>query len=92
MVYQIKSNVNLLYSFIHVFIYNSIIKCFWQNFAKPLAKVFRKISNRGFLNAFAKGLAKLFPKTLCDGIMNKDMNIVNVHWILFSKPYKIALN
>ena len=27
-----------------------------------------------FLNAFAKGLAKLLPKTLCDGIMNKDMN------------------
>ena len=29
---------------------------------------------RGFLNAFAKGLAKLLPKTLCDGIMNKDIN------------------
>ena len=27
-----------------------------------------------FLNAFAKGLAKLLPKTLCDGIMNKDIN------------------
>ena len=38
------SNVHLLYSFIHVFIYNSITKCFWQNFAKPLAKAFRKTS------------------------------------------------
>ena len=28
-VFQIKSNVHLLYSFIHVFIHNSI-KCFWQ--------------------------------------------------------------
>ena len=27
-----------------------------------------------FLNAFAKGLAKLLPKTLCDGIMNKNIN------------------
>ena len=27
-----------------------------------------------FLNTFAKGLAKLLLKTLCDGIMNKDMN------------------
>ena len=27
-----------------------------------------------FLNAFAKGLAKFLPKTLCDGIMNKDIN------------------
>ena len=27
-----------------------------------------------FLNAFAKGLAKLLSKTLCDGIMNKNMN------------------
>ena len=35
------SNVHLLYSFIHVFIYNSITKCFWQNFAKPLAKAFK---------------------------------------------------
>ena len=42
MVYQIKSNVHLLYSFIHVFIHNSITKYYWQNFAKPLAKEFRK--------------------------------------------------
>ena len=30
MVYQTKSNVHLLCPFIHVFIYNSITKCFWQ--------------------------------------------------------------
>ena len=36
------SNVHLLYSFIHVFIYNSITNYYWQNFAKPLAKAFRK--------------------------------------------------
>ena len=29
------SNVRLLYSFIHVFIYNSITKYYWQNFANP---------------------------------------------------------
>ena len=31
-----------MYSFIHVFIYNSITNCYWQNFAKSLAKAFRK--------------------------------------------------
>ena len=40
-VYQIKSNVHLLYSFIHVFFHNS-------SFAKPLAKAFRKTSNIWF--------------------------------------------
>ena len=35
-VYQIKSNVHLLYSFIHVFIHNSITKCFWQTFGKGI--------------------------------------------------------
>ena len=39
-----KSNVHLLYSSIHVFIHNSITKYNWQNFAKPLAKAFRKNS------------------------------------------------
>ena len=27
-----------------------------------------------------------FPKTLCDGLMNKDMNTVNVHLIFCGKP------
>ena len=37
MVYQVKSNVHLLYSFIYVFIHNSITKCFWQRrLEKPL--------------------------------------------------------
>ena len=44
MVYQIKSHVHLLYSFIHVFIHNSITKCLGKSFAKPLAKAFRKTS------------------------------------------------
>ena len=39
-----KSNVHLLYSFIPVFIYNSITKCFGKSFTKPLAKAFRKAS------------------------------------------------
>ena len=39
-----KSNVYILYSFIDIFIYNSIIKYYWENFAKPLAKAFRKTS------------------------------------------------
>ena len=38
MVYQIKSNVHLLYSFIHVFIYNSITKCFWQKRCQTFGK------------------------------------------------------
>ena len=38
MVYQIKLNVHLLYSFIHVFIYNSITKCFWQQFCQTFGK------------------------------------------------------
>ena len=46
MAYQIKLNVHLLYSFVHVFIHNSITKCFFGKcFAKPLAKAFRKTSN-----------------------------------------------
>ena len=44
MVYQIKSNVHLLYSFIYAFIYNSITNCFGKSFATPLAKAFRKTS------------------------------------------------
>ena len=50
MVYEIKSNVHLLYSFIHIFIHNSITKCFGKSFAKPLAKAFRKISIISELN------------------------------------------
>ena len=34
MVYQIKSNVHLVYSFIRVFIYNSITKNNWQIFGQ----------------------------------------------------------
>ena len=41
MVYQ-KSNADLVYAFIHVFIHNCSTKYFWQDFAKPLAKAFRK--------------------------------------------------
>ena len=41
-VYPKKPNEHLLYSFIHVFIHNSITKYCWQNFAKALAKAFRK--------------------------------------------------
>ena len=45
MVYQIKSKVHLLYSFIPVFsIHNSITKCFWQKFCQALAKAFGKTS------------------------------------------------
>ena len=36
--YQLKSNVHLLYSFIHVFIHNSITKCFWQKFCQTFGK------------------------------------------------------
>ena len=36
------SNVHLMYSFICIFISNSITKYYWQNFVKPLAKAFRK--------------------------------------------------
>ena len=46
MVYQIKSNVYLLYSFIHVFIYNSITKCFWQRrLEKPLILIFSTLQS-----------------------------------------------
>ena len=48
MVNQIKSNVHLLYSFIHIFIHNSITKYYWQNFARSLAKAFRKTSSISF--------------------------------------------
>ena len=45
---QKKSNVHLLYSFICFFIHNSITKYYWQDFAKPLGKAFRKTSNGGY--------------------------------------------
>ena len=45
MVYQNISNVHLLYSPIYFFIHNSITKYYWQHFAKPLVKTFRKTCN-----------------------------------------------